>query len=83
MCSTKPTHCLSSNTVDTLQQTPAIQIGKTCEGEIPGFSTRFVELVFAPEDAIEHMAEFYITFSDPSLEPVSIPRCHNSGTFKI
>lgn len=60
--------------IDTLQQqAPAIQIGKASEGEIPGFSTRYVELVFAPEDASEHTAEFYITFSHPDLEPVS--RC--------
>ena len=56
---------------DTLQQASAIQIGKTNEGEIPGFSSCYVELVFTPEDAAEHKAEFFIVFSHPDLEPVS------------
>ena len=67
--------------IDTLQQQApaAIQIGRANEGEIPGFSTHYVELVFTPEDASEHSAEFYIIFSHPDLEPVSICNNNNSG----
>ena len=52
----------------------AIQIGKTNEGEIPGLSSHYVELVFAPEDATKHTAEFYVVFSHPDVEPVSTQR---------
>lgn len=54
-----------------LQQRAAIQVGGVTEGEIPGFGSRYVELVYSPEEAVEHTAEFDITFSHDHLQPVS------------
>ena len=41
------------------------------EGEVGAFGSCSVELVFAPEDASSHREEFLLTFSHPSLQPVS------------
>ena len=54
-----------------LEQRPAIQVGGVSEGEIPGFGSRYVELVFSPEEAKEHTEEFLLIFSHPHLQPVS------------
>ena len=42
------------------------------EGEVEAYSSCSVELVFAPEVAASHSGEFLLTFSHPSLKPVSI-----------
>ena len=40
------------------------------------YSSCSVELVFAPEVAASHSGEFLLTFSHPSLKPVSIYVSH-------
>ena len=40
-------------------------------GEIAGFSTALVELLFSPNEVGEYSQHFQITFSHPSVNPVS------------
>ena len=51
-------------------------ICKVSEGEVEAYSSCSVELVFAPEVAASHRGEFLLTFSHPSLKPVSIYVSH-------
>ena len=46
------------------------------EGEVEAYSSCSVGLVFAPEVAARHSGEFLLTFSHPSLKPVSIYVSH-------
>ncbi|KAL5490955.1 hypothetical protein EMCRGX_G016164 [Ephydatia muelleri] len=56
-----------------------IKIGKLTEGDIEGFGSLNLELVFAPSTIGQYGTEFSLTFSHPSVQPVTIT-AHGEGT---
>ncbi len=49
----------------------ALCVGGVGVGEVAGFSSVSLELVYSPTTPSQESAEFIVTFSHPSMPPVS------------
>ena len=52
-------------------RSPVLTVGQIKEGEVPGFSSITLELLYSPLLPTKDTRDFVVTFDHPSLPPVS------------